>query len=353
MLLPFERNLFNIDDFKGSYIATLVNDIFRFENLSGGVVMCSSSEKTGYILFKNGKILNVCAFYNEQGTSIPRQVPFQNFFDLFSIDVYVNAIEDVSMIEEINSLLCTPVMFSAPSDLLSADRLIGYIREKELSGTMGFKHGAVLNTANFTNGAFSAFSYYHPGTMSYTTDRTENVFKGYLTANEKLCPYMFFKVKSGYGGADRKEISMFQNDPVQSMFLCYVDVFDIIFKSVKERLDENRLSEVCNVLFKTLRDKYYPLYSTVSYSRETRTVNWNALYNERRYISAEYRFGHYHLYLDELLKLLLKIALSVYGPDGIPKVFIKIRKYLDLTDKNEVILKEMNDRVDKILEKLK
>ncbi len=353
MLLPFERNLFNIDDFKGSYITTLINDIFRFEDLSGGLVLCAAPEKTGYILFRNGKILNVCAFSNDQGNNIPRQVPFQSFFDLASIDIYVNAIEDASMIEDINSLLCTPVMFAAPADLADMNRLIGYIKDKSVSGTMGFKHGAVLNTAFFANGSFTGLSYYHSGTMSYATERTEPAFRNYLAANEKLAPYVFFKARTGQSSADRKELSLFQNDPVLAMFMCYVDIFDIIFKAVREKIDENRLSEVCGVLFKTLKDKYYPLYSTISYSREYRTVNWNALYDERRYISAEYRFGHYHLYLDELLKLLLKIALSVYGPEGISRVSGKMKKYLELVDKNEIILKEMGDRVDKILEKLK
>ncbi|HNW82037.1 MAG TPA: hypothetical protein PKG52_04020 [bacterium] len=355
MLVPFERNLYHISDFNGSYITTLLNDVFRFENMVGGVILCVLSDKTGYILFKNNRIVNLCAFTNEQGADLPRQIPFQSFFESSSIDIYVNAIEDISVIDDLNAVFNMPVMFSAPSGLSDIQKLIRHIEAEKLSGVLGFRHGSILNTALFTKGGFSYLAYYHSGTKSYTVERTPAAFNTYLAANEKLNPYIFFKkLKPEHKNSiDKKELGMVQNDPILSMFLCYVDIFDIIFRTIKERMDENKLTEICSILFKSLRDKYYPLYSTVSYSREAKTVNWNALYNERKYISSEYRFAHYHLYLDELLKLLLKITFSIYGQETDEEVLSKVRKYMDIVDKSDINIKEMTYRVDKILEKLK
>lgn len=355
MLVPFERNLHYIPDFNGSYITTLLNDVFRFENVAGGVVLCVMPDKTGYVLFKNNRIINLCALTNETAPDLPRQIPFQSFFESSSIDVYVNAVEDISLIDDLNAVFNMPVMFSAPSGLADIQKLVQHIEDEKLSGILGFRHGAVLNTALFTKGAFSYLAYYHSGTKSYAIEKTTSAFKAYLEISEQLAPYIFFKKlrPEQKNSADKKEMGTIQNDPILSMFLCYVDIFDIIFRTIKERMDENKLAEICSIMLKSLRDKYYPLYSTVFYSRDAKTVNWNALYDERKYISSEYRFAHYHLYLDELLKLLLKISFSIYGHEMGEKVLFKVRKYLDLVDKNDINLKEMIYRVDKILEKLK
>jgi hypothetical protein len=332
-----------------------LNDVFRFENVAGGIILCVLPDKTGYVLFKNNRIINLCAFTNEQGADLPRQIPFQSFFESSSIDIYVNAMEDVSVIDDLNAVFNAPVMFCAPSGLSDVQKLISHIEDEKLSGILGFRHGSVLNTALFIKGGFSYLAYYHSGTKSYAVERTPAAFKTYLAANEKLNPYIFFKkMKPDQKSCiDKKELGIVQNDPILSMFLCYVDIFDIIFRTIKERMAENKLAEICSILFKSLRDKYYPLYSTVSYSRDAKTVNWNSLYDERKYISSEYRFAHYHLYLDELLKLLLKISFSIYGLETGEKVLVKVRKYMDLVDKSDINIKEMTYRVDKILEKLK
>nr|HPG35995.1 hypothetical protein [bacterium] len=77
------------------------------------------------------------------------------------------------------------------------------------------------------------------------------------------------------------------------------------------------------------------------------------LYNERRYISIEYRFGEYHLYLDELLRLMLRISSSALGSRVNEKLVPGIRKYIEFMDKKDLIMKEMAHRVDKMVEKVK
>lgn len=355
MLIPFERNLIYLHNFNSSYLSTLLNDVFRFENISGGLLLCASADRTGYILFKNNKVINLCTYINENGSELPGQVPFQCFSETASVDVYVNVIEDGQMIEDINTVFNMPVMYSAPSELADIQKLIGFVESEKISGIMGFKHGSVLNTAVFSDGVFLRLSYYHADTRSYAVEKARISFNNYISLLPDFKPYIFFKrahpeIKNGL---DKKEASFLHSDPILGMFLCYVDMFEIIFRTIKEKISEAKLIDVCGVLFKSLKDKYYPLYSSVSYSKETRTVNWNALYDERRYVSLEYRFAQYHLYLDELLKLLLKIAISIYGGEMNEKVLVKIREYLSMVDKDDLNLKEMTYRVDKILEKLK
>ncbi|HNW16501.1 MAG TPA: hypothetical protein PKM15_07340, partial [bacterium] len=58
MLVPFERNFKYINKFNAVYIPTFLNDLFKFENISGGLMVCVSNEKVGYILFRDKKIVS-------------------------------------------------------------------------------------------------------------------------------------------------------------------------------------------------------------------------------------------------------------------------------------------------------
>ena len=246
-----------------------------------------------------------------------------------------------------------PVTFSAPHKLTDMKRLVGFIEAERLSGILGVKHGSVMNTAVFSNGDFSYMSYYHPDTRSYAVDRTAEAFTSYMNSMRSLDSYIIFKTfKTGLvENPERREQQFLQNDPIITMVLCYIDIFELIYKMLKMRLDDSQMLDVSNSVFNALKKKYYPLYSTVSYSSETGTVNWNALFDERRYISVEYRFGHYHLYLDELLKLLLKVAESVFGNEMSDTIVPRLKNYLAMTDAGDRNLKEMAYRIDKMLEK--
>lgn len=353
MLVPFERNLLYISKISGDHLPTLLNDIFRFEDIQGGIVLCVSRYKTGYILFQQNKVLSLCAYLNECGSGSERQVPFQDILESTSIDVYVNAIDDISIIEQINAIFNIPALFAAPYELAEIQRLIGFIEAEKLNGIMGFRHGAVLNTAVFSNGIFLYMTYYHKGTKSYATEKTQSTFINYIASIEKLKPYVFFKkIRNEIRNlSDKREMLLIQNDSILAMSLCYFDMFDIIFKIIRDKTDENKLVEITDSLFKSLREKYFPLYSSVSYSSKTGTINWNAFYEERKFIALEYRFTQYHLYLDELLKLLLKVSIPDQKTDK--EVVSRLKNYLLLVDKSDVNLKEMIYRVDKIIEKLK
>ena len=353
MLLPFERNLLYINGFDSVFIPSLVNDTFRFENVPGGLVLCVTKESTGYILFKKSKAVAISAFSNANGRQLPKNVSFFSILDSDDIDIYLNAIEDHDLVMHLEAFFKMPVTFSAPFNLTDMKRLVGFIEAERLSGILGVKHGSVMNTAVFSNGDFSYMNYYHPDTKSYAVDRTMDAFTSYMDSMRSLDTYIIFKTyKTGFVDVpERREQQFLQNDPIITMLLCYIDIFELIYKVLKMKLDDSQMVDMSNSVFNALRKKYYPLYSTVSYSSETGTVNWNALFDERRYISLEYRFGHYHLYLDELLKLLLKVSESVFHNDMGDTLVPRLKNYLAMTDTGDRNLKEMAYRIDKMLEK--
>lgn len=353
MLLPFERNLLYIENFNSDYIPSLVNDTFRFENVPGGLVFCVSKDCTGYILLKKNKAVALTAFTNSPGEEQPGNISFFSVLDSDRVDVYLNAIEDPDLVMHLEAFFKMPVTFSAPLKLTDMKRLIGFIEAERLSGILGVKHGSVLNTAVFSEGDFSYMNYYHPDTKTYAIDKTIEAFTGYMNSMRSLDSYVIFKrFQTGITNIPkRREQQFLQNDPIITMVLCYIDIFELVYKVLISRLDESQMVEISNKVFDALKKKYYPLYSTISYSSETQTVNWNALFDERRYISVEYRFGHYHLYLDELLKLLLKVSDTVFKDDMNDILVPRLKNYLAMTDAGDRNLKEMVYRIDKMLEK--
>jgi hypothetical protein len=196
-------------------------------------------------------------------------------------------------------------------------------------------------------------NYYHPDTKTYAIDKTIEAFTGYMNSMRSLDSFVIFKkFQTGIANIpERREQQFLQNDPIITMVLCYIDIFELVYKVLISRLNESQMVEISNKVFDALKKKYYPLYSTISYSSETQTVNWNSLFDERRYISVEYRFGHYHLYLDELLKLLLKVSDTVFKDDMNDILVPRLKNYLAMTDVGDRNLKEMAYRIDKMLEK--
>ena len=355
MLVPFERNFTYISKFNASYIPTFLNDLFNFEKIPGGLMICVSNEKTGYILFKDSKVISVNGFYFSAGNELSGNIPFSVICDSSNLDVYINVIEDSRTIDVLSGFLNSAVTFAAPFELSDIKRITGMIEAEKETGILGFKHGSVMNMATYNNGALEAFFYYHPGTRSYALDTNPATFGSYLLSVDKLKPFVVYKrcPAGDIPHSDKHEIEFLKNDPLLAMTMAYIDVFELICKALKEKLDVLKIVEVFDQLLKILRDKYSPLYTTISYSLETGCVNWVDLFKERRYISMEYRFGEYHLYLDELLRIMLKISSSALGSRINEKLIPGIKKYIEFMDKKDFIMKEMAHRVDKMVEKVK
>jgi hypothetical protein len=354
MLVPFDRNLLYVPKLDGRYIPSVLNDTLRFEQIAGGILICVGSDRTGYVLFKKNQAMLLTALLNENGPDMPRTVPFYTLSDQNELDVYVNLIDDTAMIEHLYTFFNMPLFYSAPYELADIERNISFIEAEKITGILGIRQGAVLNTAVFDHGEFLYLSYYHPDTKSYAIDKNRNSLKSYIKSVPKLKPSVIIKKARNemLSRSDRKEMVILQNDPIVNTVLCYIDIFEIIYKVLGENFSKEKVGETSSYVFKHLRDKYSPLFSSITYSTESGTVNWNDIFDERRYVSMEYRFEHYHLYLDELLKLLFKAASSLMETDTLKLLVSRVKNYLAMIDRKERDSKEMVYRVEKMLNKL-
>ncbi len=354
MLVPFDRNLLHISGINGRYIPSVLNDTMRFEQIAGGILLCAAPDRTGYVLFKQDKPLFLSAFLHEGGQDMLRNVPFYTIVDSTSLDIYVNLVEDPAIIEHLFAFFNMPIFYASPFELSDVERNISYIQAEKITGILGLRQGSVLNTAVFDKGEFLYLTYYHPGTKSYAFDKNPASLRNYVNKSGKLKPYIIVKKFRNeiQRKSDRKEMILLQNDPIVSMMLCYIDVFEIIIKVLKDKLPHEKLVEFLNSIFDTLREKYSPLFSSISFSAESGSVNWNQMFDERRYVSLEYRFDHYHLYLDELLKLLLKSSRALLGDSVINAIASRIKNYMAMMDIKDRDTKEIVRRFEKILNKL-
>ncbi len=354
MLVPYDRNLLHIPKLNGRFIPSVLNDTLRFEQIAGGVLVCAAADRTGYVLFKKNQAILLAALMNENGSDVPRNVPFYTLSDQKEIDVYVNLIDDIGMIEHLYAFFNMPVFYSAPFELSDMERSLSYIEAEKITGIMGIRQGCVLNTAVFDRGEFLYLSYYHPDTRSYAVEKNRDSLNSYMKSSANLKPYVIIKKVRNelLNKSDRREMIIMQNDPIVNIVLCYIDIFEIIYKVFKENVTDTKLSEISNSIFNVLREKYSPLFSSIAYSVDSGTVNWNDIFDERRYVSMEYRFEHYHLYLDELLKLLLKASVSLFRNDVGFILVPRIRNYLAMMDRKEKDTKEMTYRVEKMLNKI-
>jgi len=355
MILPFERNFSYLTNFKGRFIPSLVNDLSRFEKIQSGFLMCVSENMTGYVVFREGKTVSINGFYNCAGNEWPAFNSFIPFLTSSNLDVYSFVIEDTGMIENVITLLSSPSVLMVPFELADIKRITGMIEAEKETGAVCFKNGTIINMAVYNKGCFEKFYYYHPGTKSYAADSSATTFESYLSSFQALKPFVVYKRK-----IDKNESIRIAGDdffplaePLSVMIEFYAGLFEVAYRHLKEKLGESKVAEITNQLLNVLRQKYSPLYSTIGYSKEKGRVNWESLLDERKFISNEYRFDKYHLYLDELLRMILKMSQSVFGDKMESTVIVSIKKRLEFIDKKDPFIKEMAGRVDKMVEKVK
>lgn len=355
MLLPFEKNVLFTSRFNGKYLPTLINDLFKFEKIPGGIIACVLEDRTGFVLFRENKIISINSFHNGPGNEWARCSSLFSILESGSLDVFVNVIDDSDVIDNISVFLNSSTAMMIPYEFADIKRIISMIEAEKESGVIGFKNGAVVNMAVYKEGTLEKFYYYHPATRAYAFDSNPLVFESYLSLFHELKPFVVYKRGSGgkVFSPDACELEFLHNDSVASLILSYTDIFELIYKELKEKLEESKVVNISTHLFNALREKYSPLYNSVNYSKATGSVNWNSFFDERKYISVEYRFEKYHLYLDELLRLMLKISQSAIGSSINETMIPSIRKYLEHLYEKEPDKKEMVDRVDKMIEKVK
>ncbi len=342
MLIPFDRNVLYIQQLPGKYLFSVLNDLFRWEKDISGYLCCVGQGTIGYLFFKNSKLLGAVALNLPGGGGMPQPVSFRLLFEDDNIDVYANVVEETSVLDAIYRFFASACVLHAPIEMTDISRFNTFVMSGSFSGMAGFQQGMVMNLAFFDRGRFRYFLYYHPDTKSYAYENEQAVFTRYFELLPQLAPIITvrdFRMKAAADGANDIVIAQ-QKDIIVNLLLGYFDIFDYILQMLLEHMTPLETERLMIALFDELRQKYDPLYRTVKFSPETLTVNWMDILEDRKYIPLQYRFEHYHLYIDEIWKRLLNLLWEKSGAEAVGALREKITKYLALVDKDERELKK-------------
>lgn len=354
MLVPFEKNHLLKLDLSGFYLSSFINDTLKFEENITGLMILIADDLTGYLLFSNGSPLFFKCLANNSGNEWPQEYGCEILFSLKSVDIYVNTIKDHGMFNALNLFFNSPTAFMVSSETSDIKRMTGIISAQKESGVLGFKNGAILNLATVKNGIPESLYFYLPDKKRYASEKDPSIFNAVIASVDKLKPFVVFRRYVNVHDHNEFLIKMLnESDVIKKMIESYTVIFETIYRVFKMALSIEKTSEISEKIFTFLRGKYDPLYSTVGYSKESGKVNWEAIAEERKYIASDYRYEKYHLYLDELLRLLLKVSQSVLDPETNKKMVLLIREKNNPDKKNDTVLKEIANRVDKMLEKVK
>ncbi len=335
MLIPFDRNLAYIEEIKGKYIPSFINDHLRFDPKSSGYFLAVSGNNVGYIFFDEGKIIGSLALLISEKNELPNAFNFSSFSDYSKVDIYTNLTES-STAHDLNRFMNSFYSLYGSYDFVDVEKYISNIEANHISGTLGFMHGIALNTAKYEKGHFVSFSYYHPDTKSYALEKKQVVYQNYLKQIRELKPFIMMKTESHFKeNLSMIELYFFQKDVVVTLLLCYFDIFNLIVETMLDKGFQENVIDMVNHIIKELREKYPPLYRKMRFSDERKCVNWEEILNDRKYISLKYRFEHYYLYMDELLGLLLKVMFTYTGREGVERFKRKIKLYTEKYDFNE------------------
>ncbi|MCK5809131.1 hypothetical protein KAH37_09120 [bacterium] len=354
MLLPFDKTLFMIDGLQGRYIPSVLNDLFRVESDISGYMMCVDEEYAGYVFFENGRITDAVAHHFSPEQTLPLAIPFSHFLDEGVVDIYINAIEDITFLHSLREHLISHASVVANTDLLSPVHIVNYVKQIKYTGLVSVRHGVVNNMLVFKRGKFESLLYYHPDSHGFVRERNVATFKEYIMSIADMSPVFIMhngaalKKTTGRGASSVP----LQKDILVNILLCYFDLFDMAVDIMKELFTPLVSAKIVNKVIREIQQKYYPLYSSVVYNEETSSANWHAILGDRRYIPVEYRFEYYHLYLDELFTLLMAALVSRKVPAAFEIFRERVDTYIRHLDERDRDLRKMVFRIQKMIEKI-
>lgn len=353
MLIPFDRNVLYVQKIPGRYLFSLLNDLFRYEKDISGYLFCAAPGLVGYLFFKNSKLLSATAFQFPGGAGMLQPISFRHFIEHEDIDIYANVVEEATILENLHRFFASACLLHAPVTVVDAGKCLAALSDDGFTGMAGFQQGMVMNMAFFDRGRFRYFLYYHPDTKSYAYENDQAVFNRYVELLPKLTPVLTtrdFRVKGTADGINDIVVSQ-QKDLIVNLLLGYFDIFDILLQMLNDRQPPAQVAQSVNLMFDQLREKYDPLYRNIGFSPDTRSVNWMDILDDRKYVPLQYRFEHYHLYIDEIWKRLLALLVAAGGDAAVTEIREKITKYLSLVDKDEREIKRMLYRLEQQCEK--
>lgn len=352
MFLPFSELKIHLLGFDGKFVPSFVNDISRDGSFKNGLLVLETQNKTGYILISGGRaVLSRVAVFSEDG-QIFTNIPVDSFLGEKQVDLYLMSVENDSVFKCLSDFLVYPISLYSPYRFVNVPLLVSSFSGTKESGLICFKHGAAMDIAVFDNGNFSFLAAFDSEGNTYTFENNPVKFGSYLGTVDMFNPTVFYiKVseKVFSSSSFSSGLDFLEKDPVQAESELYFRIFELIFRFFSEKVGKEKMAAFSEKLFAYLRGRYPEIYSSLAYSEEKGGVNWETLLDSRSSIAAEYRFGEYHNYFDEVLHLLIKTAKSLSSPSETGNLFCDIRALVQNSESENTILSGMFDRMDKLL----
>lgn len=337
-----------LENIEGRYLTSVVNDLIRFEEDFSGYLLCIADDRYGFIYIKDSSIYSADVFETPSSTGISDRADLDSLTEKERVTIYTNS-ADSDTVEHLARYHHGELALFGRYELLDLQASLEYIRSERLSGSMAFHHGFVTNMAIFDSGEFSSFSYYQPEEKCYQLDEREAFFVDYLREAESCSPTVSFKCSRRYDERRWSRKLLLKNDEIVSMLLCYFDIFGMSVDLMKKSSSKEGVAEILTRVFDQLREKYAPLYKQLNYDPVRGKVNWKEILHDRKYVPAAYRFEHYHLYMDEMMKLLIDALTGLSGDDAVKCLRQEIRDYSSLYGKDRKgEMKKLFYRIDRM-----
>jgi len=188
MILPFDRNIMYINNIKGKYIASAINDVLRTENKISGYAMVIHSRYFGYIFFKDNTLLGAVSFLYSKQRGTAHRMPFSKFLEMDKIDFYTNTVSNGNLLKNIYDFFLSPSTLYAPYEFIDIPKTLALIKSKSYTGIASFEQGYFDNIAFFEQGEFKYFTYYNPEKKNYNFESDELVFRDFIEDLESFKP---------------------------------------------------------------------------------------------------------------------------------------------------------------------
>ena len=352
MFLPFSELKIHLSGFDGKFVPSFVNDIAREGKFQNGLLVLEAQNKTGYVLISGGRaVLSRVAVFSEDG-QIFTNIPVDSFLNEKQVELYLLSVENDKVFKCLSDFLVYPISLYSPYRFVNVPLLVSSFSETKESSLICFKHGVAMDIAVFDKGNFSFLATFDSESNAYDFEYNPVKFGSYLGSVDMFKPTVFYiKVSEKVFSSSffSSCLDFLEKDPVQAESEVYFRIFALIFRFFSKTAGKENMAAFAGKIFSYLSGRYPEIYSSLAYSEESGGVNWETLLDSRVNIAAEYRFGEYHNYFDEILHLLLKTAKSLAGQEKTNGLLCDIRALIQNSESENIILSGMFDRMDKLL----
>ncbi|MBP5406725.1 hypothetical protein J6Z19_06220 [bacterium] len=352
MLIPFSEVKFHSPDFDGKFVPSFLNDIARDGEFQNGILICETSNKTGYVLISDGRaVLSRGIAFSNEG-EVFASVPIESFLEEQHLELTLASVKNDNVLKYLSDFLAYPHFICSPYRFVNVPFLVSYLSGQKESALIAFKHGQAIDIVAFDKGNFSFLALFDSRKNVYIFEDNPVNFGAYLGNLDITKPIVLgIKISenlfSSFGFSSG--LDFIEKDLVSEEAGVYFNAFSAVFKVFAEILPPENVAALAGKILSYLKGKYPQVYSLLEYSPERGTVNWESLLETRKFVAEEYRFAAYHGYLDEILLLLLRSANSLLKPREMKALELDVRVLFQGAEDKNKDFSGMFDRFDKLL----